>query len=110
MGRVSPKVRAEWQARVDRLNKSGLAVGDFAAHEGVHPGTLALWRARLEDVPAPPASTALAFVALDSVVRQASTPVPFEVSIGGGRTVRVWPHFDAAELTRLVRVLEELAT
>ncbi len=28
MGRVSPKVRAEWQARVDRLNKSGLAVGD----------------------------------------------------------------------------------
>lgn len=108
MGRVSPKVRAEWQARVDRLNKSGLSVGDFAAREGVHPGTLALWRARLEDAPAPPASTALAFVALDPVARQASTPVPFEVSVGG-RTVRVWPHFDAAELTRLVRVLEGLA-
>jgi hypothetical protein len=110
MGRVSPKVRAEWRARVERLNKSGLSVGDFAAREGVHPGTLALWRARLDDIATPPSSTALAFVALDPVVRQASTPVPFEVCIGGGRTVRVWPHFDAAELTRLVRVLEELAT
>jgi len=103
-----PKVRTEWEARVDRLNKGGLSAGDFAAREDVHPGTLALWRARLEDAPTPPASTALAFVALDPVARQASTPVPFEVSVGG-RTVRVWPHFDAAELTRLVRVLEELA-
>jgi hypothetical protein len=110
MGRVSAKVRAEWQARVDRLNNSGLSVGEFAAREGLHPGTLALWRARLEDAPAQPSSTALAFVALDPVVRQASaTPVPFDVTVSGGRTVRVWPHFDAAELARLVRVLEELA-
>jgi hypothetical protein len=110
MGRVSPKVRAEWRARVERLNKSGLSVGDFAAREGVHPGTLALWRARLDDVATPPSSTALAFVALDPVARQAATPVPFEVGVRGDRTVRVWPHFDAAELARLVRVLEDLAT
>jgi hypothetical protein len=109
MGRVSAKVRAEWQARVDRLNKSGLSVGDFAAREGVHHGTLALWRSRLGDGPEQPSSTALAFVALDPVARQASTPVPFEVAVVGGRSVRVWPHFDAAELARLVRVLEELA-
>jgi hypothetical protein len=112
MAKVSMKVRAEWQARVDRLNKSGLSVGEFAAREGVHHGTLALWRSRLDGRSQPPTSTstALAFVALDPVMRPASNaPVPFEVALVGGRAVRVWPHFDAAELVRLVRVLEELA-
>jgi hypothetical protein len=111
MAKASPKVRAEWQARVKRLNRSGLSVGAFAAREGVHPGTLALWRARLEKVPATTkktsSSTALAFVALDPVARTPpATSVPFELAIGS-RTIRVWPHFDVSELLRLVRALEE---
>jgi hypothetical protein len=103
-------VRAEWRARVERLNTSGLSVGDFAAQEGVHPGTLALWRSRLGLEGAPPVSstTALAFVALEPVARPTQEPVPFDVNVAGGRTVRVWPRFDAAELARLVRVLEEV--
>lgn len=113
MARVSAKVRAEWQARVERLNKSGLAVGDFAAEEGVHPGTLALWRSRLEPVASPPApatpsATALAFVALEPVARATTDPVHFDVHLVRGRSIRVWPRFDAAELARLVQVLEEI--
>jgi hypothetical protein len=110
MAKASPKVRAEWQARVKRLNRSGLSVGAFAAREGVHPGTLALWRARLEKVPTTTKTsslTALAFLALDPVARTPpATPVPFELAIGS-RTIRVWPHFDVSELLRLVRALEE---
>jgi hypothetical protein len=110
MAKVTAKVRAEWRARVERLNTSGLSVGDFAAQEGVHPGTLALWRSRLGLEGAPPVSstTALAFVALEPVARPTQEPVPFDVNVAGGRTVRVWPRFDAAELARLVRVLEEV--
>lgn len=110
MAKVTAKVRAEWRARVERLNTSGLSVGDFAAQEGVHPGTLALWRSRLGLEGAPPVSstTALAFVALEPVTRPTQEPVPFDVNVVGGRTVRVWPRFDAAELARLVRVLEEV--
>ena len=106
MAKVSPKVRAAWRARVERLNSSGLSVGDFAAKEGVHPGTLALWRSRLEADPAPASTTALAFVALDPVARSSSAPVPFDVTVGRC-SVRVWPRFDGAEFARLVRVLEE---
>jgi hypothetical protein len=117
MSRPTPK-RQEWIARVRRLNQSGLPVGEFAAREGVHPGTLALWRARLEGggelSGAEAASSvalsfvalsfvALSFVALEPVERSSSAgPVPFDVGLGNGRSVRVWPHFDAAELRRLV--------
>lgn len=99
--------RSQWVARVERLNRSGLAVGEFAAKERVHPGTLALWRSRLQASGEVSSSVAMSFVALEPIDRPSiSEPVPFEVGFGDGRTVRVWPGFDAAELTRLIAVLE----
>ena len=50
----------------------------------------------------------MAFVALEPVARPTQEPVPFDVNVVGGRTISVWPRFDAAELVRLVRVLEEV--
>lgn len=104
--------RAEWIDRVERLNESGLSVGEFAAREKLHPGSLALWRARLRDsgeVVPEADSVAMSFVALSPVERSPSSacaPVSFDVVVDGGRTVRVWPRFDAAELVRLLAVLE----
>jgi hypothetical protein len=105
MAKVTAKLRAERQARVERLNTSGLSVGDFAAQEGIQPGTLALWRSRLGPIETPSASstTALAFIALEPVARPTQDPVPFDVNVTGGRSIRVWPRFDAAELARRQR-------
>ncbi len=55
---------------------------ELEAKEGVHPGTLALWRSRLGPDGSPPTSstTALAVVVLKPVARPSQEPVPFDVN------------------------------
>ncbi|MGC3996927.1 MAG: hypothetical protein QM767_05115 [Anaeromyxobacter sp.] len=86
---------------------SGLSAKEFAAETGVNANTLAHWRWRLgaEARRAPAKEAApVRFVEL-AAAPDAAAPA-FELVLSGGRTVRVPPRFDGAELARLVQVLE----
>lgn len=103
---------ARWAKRVERLERSGLSVRTFAAREGLKAGSLSFWKWKLargqnrSGSPVPP----LKFIELTAATAppeaRAASP-GFEVVLRSGRTVRVSGGFDAAELVRLVAVLEE---
>lgn len=101
----------QWAKRVRRLEESGLSLRRFAEREGLKAGSLSFWKWKLrqergrkrEVAPVPP-------VELIELRATAARPVaaqPFEVELRSGRRVRVAAGFDAAELARLVVVLEE---
>jgi hypothetical protein len=116
MAKVKPATTsaARWAKRVERLERSGLSIRTFAAREGLKPGSLSFWKWKLaqegrnERTGATPVAP-LQFVELTT--REAPKPAPtcagFEVVLSSGRMVRVAGGFDAAELARLVGVLEE---
>ncbi|HTS53589.1 MAG TPA: hypothetical protein VMH26_09980 [Burkholderiales bacterium] len=104
---------ARWAKRVERLERSGLSIRTFAAREGLRPGSLSFWKWKLAQqrrngrAGARPVAP-LQFVELTT--REAPKPAPtcgFEVVLSSGRVVRLAGGFDAAELARLVGVLEE---
>jgi hypothetical protein len=97
-----------WTKRVERLEKSGLSIRVFAAREGISPGSLSHWKWRLEHQ-SRAASGAPRFIELKtpSAADSGVTVLPFEVVLVSGRVIRVRRGFDAAELGRLVGVLEE---
>lgn len=101
-----------WRRLIAEFEASGLSQKEFASRHGISSSVLSYWRRRLarEERPKPelPSHTAMAFVALEPVARPTQEPVPLDVNVVGGRTISVWPRFDAAELVRLVRVLEEV--
>lgn len=102
-GGIIARRRAEWAARLERFNASGLAVGVFAAQEGVRPATLSWWRRHLGALPRTKRaqqSTALSFVRLEP-----ASVSPLEVLVSG-HTVRVPVGFDEVTLVRVVSVLE----
>ena len=102
-----------WAKRVERLERSGLSIRTFAAREGLKPGSLSFWKWKLtqgQHGRPGPAVGPLKFVELTTTAPISPPPaaVPgFEVLLRSGRTVRVPGGFDAAELARLVGVLEE---
>jgi hypothetical protein len=100
--------REVWAKRVERWVDSGLSAKEFAAETGINANTLAHWRWRLgmeaSGAPAKAASSPVRFVEL-AATPDAAAPA-FELLLAGGRTVRVPPRFDGAELARLVQVLE----
>ncbi|HXZ82853.1 MAG TPA: hypothetical protein VED84_03765 [Acidimicrobiales bacterium] len=92
---------------MERLKKSGLSIRVFAAREGLPAGSLSHWKWKLErqngGAPRP-----TQFVELKTSRPGPSGPaLPFEVVLSSGRMVKVPGGFDAAELGRLVGVLEE---
>ncbi len=103
---------AKWAKRVARLEKSGVSVRTFAAREGLKPGSLSFWKWKLAQREGGRSGGARV-AALRFVELTTAPPVPsaaataFEVLLRSGRTVRVPGGFDAAELARLVGVLEE---
>ncbi len=105
---------ARWAKRVERLGRSGLSIRTFAAREGLKAGSLSFWKWKLAqqgkdgEASAEPAAP-LQFVELTAreAPRAAPASAGFEVVLASGRTVRVARGFDAAELARLVGVLEE---
>lgn len=101
----------EWAKRVRRLEKSGLSLRRFAAREGLKAGSLSFWKWKLRQeqggeaaaVPVRPVE----FIELRTEPVKVGAAEPFEVELRSGRRVRVAVGFDAAELARLVVVLEE---
>jgi hypothetical protein len=101
---------AKWAKRVERLERSGLSVRTFAAREGLKAGSLSFWKWKLARGASRPTTAPVAplkFVELTAAALQAPAAAVFEVVLRSGRTVRVAGGFDAAELARLVVVLEE---
>lgn len=105
----------QWARRVRRLEESGLSLRRLAEREGLKAGLLSFWkwklrhaRGRKREAAVPPVE----FIELRTEPAPvAPAPVavaqPFEVELRSGRRVRVAAGFDAAELARLVVVLEE---
>ena len=110
-----------WYGRVLAEHRaSGLSLSEFAEVLGISPRTLARWRQRLageaeatgaaSSTPLPeamPHRLVEVRPALDSSTR--STPGSLgtiTIRLAGERRIEVEPGFDAAELQRLVRVLE----
>ncbi len=63
---------AEWTARLERLNASGLSVARFCEREGVSAVSVYLWRKKLASVPR---STAMATAPLRSTAETAGPTV-----------------------------------
>ena len=119
--------RAEWAKRVERLRDSGQTCAEFAAEFGINPRTLTYWkwvfereargekrvwsRKRSKATPEQPGASVASpsaqlvssgFVEVHAVPQDGR----FELELGAGRRVRVPASFDAAELRRLLEVLE----
>ncbi len=113
--------RAVWVQRVADWQESGLPAKAYAKRIGVKPGTLSHWKWQLghesrnqEEPSALPLSSGVAEVhaggvSFVEVIAGASVAVdsePFEVTLVGGRRVRVPARFDVESLRTLLTVLE----
>lgn len=105
---------AKWAKRVERLERSGLTVRMFAAREGLKAGSLSFWKWKLgqkrgrEDAPVPAVPVKFVELKAESVTKLVEAAPGFEVDLRSGRRIQVATGFDAAELARLVVVLEEV--
>jgi hypothetical protein len=99
----------KWAERLEMLQQSGLSVRKFAEREGLRAGTLSFWKWKLEQqrTAGAPRVEPLKFVELTAESPATETSATFEVTLRSGRTVWVPEGFDAAELARLIAVLEE---
>jgi hypothetical protein len=112
MAKVSGTAEAIWAKRVARLRRSGLSIREFATQEGLKAGSLSHWKWRLArrtgQRAEAPRIEPLKFVELTAALPATSKRAPsFKVLLRSGRAVRIPMGFDAAELARLVDVLEE---
>jgi hypothetical protein len=121
--------REEWAKRVERWRDSGLTCAEFAAELGVNARTLTYWKWVLgkeakgekRTWPGRKARGAQPRAGRAAVTKPASAPAMlsglievqtaprdgrFELELSGGKRLRVPPSFDAAELRRLLAVLE----
>ncbi|HEX6241042.1 MAG TPA: transposase [Polyangiales bacterium] len=84
-----------------RGEREGKSITALAREQGVSPQRLYWWKKRLRDEDVRGRSS---FVEVSiTAPRQAQ---PFAVQTRSGRSVAVWPGFDAAELARLLAVVE----
>jgi hypothetical protein len=119
--------REEWAKRVERWRDSGLSAAEFAAELGINARTLIYWKyilgkeARGERrvwpsrkarrrrkartvVRETPATSGVAAGLIE--VHAAESDERFELELSAGRRLRVPRSFNAAELRRLLEVLE----
>jgi transposase-like protein len=101
---------SEARAVLEAYEASGLSVAEFARRHGLGPQRLRWWKKRRAEE----ASSALSFVPVHVVAppsrkaREAPAGAArMEVVLARGRSIRVEPGFDADEVARLVRALEE---
>jgi hypothetical protein len=119
--------REEWAKRVERWRDSGLSCAEFSAELGVNARTLTYWKwmlgkeargekrvwkarqARALRAPraaaSEPSRSAPVVTGLVEV-QAAPRDGRFELELGAGRRLRVPMSFDAADLRRLLDVLE----
>ena len=87
-----------------RGEREGKSITALAREQGVSPQRLYWWKKRLREEGVRGRSS---FVEVSiTAPRQAQ---PFAVQMRNGRNVAVWPGFDAAELARLLAVVEDEA-
>jgi len=117
-----PGREEEMRAVVEKWERSGLPLAQFARREGVAQKTMYRWRRRLgvgDDRVRrgrPPGSAEdrrrrgapSMFTEVTASLRQASSPeMMFEVILGDGMMVRVSEHFDPDSLRILLATLRE---
>jgi hypothetical protein len=96
-----------WRKRLARWKASGLKVSEFCKGEGVTLTAFAHWRKTLRARDAR-AGIADAPTFVPVRITPTVTTVPLEVTLAGGRGVRVPPGFDSAHLRAVVAALEGL--
>lgn len=89
------------RAVLEAGDRRKLSNSALARELGVSPQRINWWRKRLRAAQTP---TQPAFV---EVKLAASSPHPFAIRTNKGRTIEVWPGFDAAELARLIAAVEK---
>ncbi|QRN96995.1 transposase [Archangium violaceum] len=101
---------AEAQAVLEACEASGLSVAEFARRHGLGAQRLRWWKKRRAEETGPSLSFVPVRVAAtpSREAREAPAgPASMEVVLDRGRRIRVEPGFDAGEVARLVRALEE---
>ena len=93
---------ARYRALLDEHADSGLSLKRFAATKDIPYTTLISWRKKLRDRAVTPASPQL----LPVKVIDRSIEAPFDLSLPGGRTLRIPPRFCPDALDRLLAVLD----
>jgi hypothetical protein len=99
--RPDPARERLWRRRLVSWKASGLKVREFCDREGVTPTAFAHWR---KEIAARDSRAAAAFVPVHISATVAA--VPLEVTLAGGRVVRVPPGFAPAHLRAVVAALE----
>jgi transposase len=99
----------EAQAVLEAYEASGLSVAEFARRHGLLPQRLRWWKKRRAEQKGPALSFVPVHVAAppSREAQQAPGRASMEVVLARGRRIRVEPGFEAGELARLVRALEE---
>src|SRR5262245_34459751 len=96
--RPDPARERMWRKRLARWKASGLKVGAFCDREGVTPTAFAHWR---KEIAARDERRAEAAKPRFVPVHVTPVPYPLEVTLSGGRVVRVPHGFDPAHLRPL---------
>jgi hypothetical protein len=102
--RPDPARERLWRKRLASWKASGLKVSEFCEREGITPTAFAHWRKtlRARDAQATAADTNT-FVPIH--ITPTIAVVPLDVTLVGGRVVRVPPGFDPAHLRAVVALL-----
>lgn len=99
--RPAGEAEAEWRARLESWDASGVSLRAFALREGLDPHSAWRWKKRLRG--AAPAATGFAAVVVEHAAGTRS--VPFELVVGAGMSLRIPADFDEAALMRLIALL-----
>lgn len=99
-----------WQGLQAEQAASGLSQKAFCQQRGLNLQTFTWWKDRVRWMltrcrPVPKVRSKVRFREVPAAAHPA-TPVPYEVLLATGRTIRVPVGFDEADLRRLIRVLE----
>jgi transposase len=98
---------SEWRVRVEKWRKSGLTAAEYAERSGLKAKSLQWWRWRLGLGGRPGMQAMPVQPAFVEVVGGLRSPAgDLEVQLPGGACVRVPTGFDAADLARVLQVLE----
>jgi hypothetical protein len=98
--RPSGAAEAQWRARVEAWEASGLSLRQFALKEGLNHQVLCRWKVRLLGYTRVPA-----FASVVVAPSQPSRPGSFELVVGDGLSLRIPADFDEVALARLVSIL-----
>lgn len=92
-----------------RVERSGKSDTEAAKELGIAPRRIWRWRHRLRNETMSQAlakASAMPTFVEVAVAREQPQPQPFAIHTRSGRSVTVWPGFDAGELDRVLAVVE----